>query len=93
VNDQQASISQRLAERIASLDGAGVAPAVREVAERVLIDVVGLCVAARHSAYVAAALAAWPEPGAATSIGHAAGMSAAGAAFINGTGGARRGLR
>jgi len=85
VNDQQASISQRLAERIASLDGAGVASAVREVAERVLIDVVGLCVAARHSAYVAAALAAWPEPGAATSIGHAVGMSAAGAAFINGT--------
>jgi 2-methylcitrate dehydratase PrpD len=85
VGHQQHSISLRLAERIAGLDGAGLPPAVREVCERVLIDVIGLCVAARRSAYVAAALAAWPEHGAATVIGHANSMSAAGAAFVNGT--------
>ena len=85
MSDQQHSISQRLAQRIASLDGAAMTPVVREVSARLLIDVIGLCVAARHSDYVAAALAAWPERGAATVIGHADSMSAAGAAFVNGT--------
>src|SRR5262245_44041664 len=85
MSDQQHSISQRLAQRIASLDGAAMTPAVREVSGRVLIDVIGLCVAARRSEYVAAALAAWPEQGGATVIGHADSMSAAGAAFVNGT--------
>src|SRR6185295_18174869 len=52
---------------------------------RLLLDVIGLCVVARNSDYVAAALAAWPERGAATVIGRAQPMSAAGAAFVNGT--------
>ena len=58
---------------------------VRETCERLLIDVTGLCVAARNTDYVRAALAAWPEPGPATVIGHARPLSAAGAAFVNGT--------
>jgi 2-methylcitrate dehydratase PrpD len=58
---------------------------VRAVCERLLIDVIGLCVLARNSDYLASALAAWPEPGPATAIGHARNMSAAGAAFANGT--------
>ena len=53
--------------------------------ERLLIDVTGLCVAAREMDYVKAALAAWPERGPATVIGHVQPLSAAGAAFVNGT--------
>ena len=50
-----------------------------------MIDVVGLCVTARNEDYVKAALAGWDDEGACTAIGHARPMSAAGAAFINGT--------
>ena len=85
MSDQQPSISQVLAERIASIDGDGLTPAVRDVCARLLLDVIGLCVVARNADYVAAALAAWPERGAATVIGQAQPMSAAGAAFVNGT--------
>jgi 2-methylcitrate dehydratase PrpD len=79
------SVSERLAERIVALDAARMPPATRETCERLLIDVTGLCVAARSSDYVKAALAAWPEPGPATVIGHTRPLSAAGAAFVNGT--------
>ena len=58
---------------------------MRAVCERLLIDVIGLCVVARQADYVVAARAAWPEHGAATVIGHAHTLSAAGAAFVNGT--------
>jgi 2-methylcitrate dehydratase PrpD len=84
-NNGQASVSHSLAERIVGIDGDRLPPAVREVGERLLLDVIGLCLLARNSDYLASALAAWPEPGAATAIGHARTMSAAGAAFANGT--------
>src|SRR6185312_13819130 len=79
------SVAQSLAQRIAALDAARLPPAVRETCERLLIDVIGLCVVARRSDYVRAALAAWPDAGPATAIGHARPLSAAGAAFVNGT--------
>ena len=46
---------------------------------------VGLCVAARNEDYVAGALAGWDDDGPCTAIGHARTLSAAGAAFVNGT--------
>ena len=79
------SVSQSLAQRIAVLDAARLPPAVRETCERLLIDVIGLCVVARRTDYVRAALAAWPDTGPAAAIGHARPLSAAGAAFVNGT--------
>ena len=82
---EPASLSQALAERIAAVEAARLAPDVRETCARLLLDVVGLCVVARHSDYVLAAIAAWPEAGPATAIGHARTLSAAGAAFVNGT--------
>jgi len=50
-----------------------------------LIDVIGLCVAARHSDYIGSALAACDDDGPCTAIGHGRRLSAAGAAFVNGT--------
>jgi 2-methylcitrate dehydratase PrpD len=79
-----ASVSERLAQHIASLDAGRPSQAVRETCERLLIDVIGLCVAARGTGYVAAALAAWPDRGPTTAIGHAQTLSAAGGAFVNG---------
>src|SRR5687767_16000604 len=73
------SISERLAA--AAID----ARPVREIAEKLLIDVTGLCVAARNADYARAALAGWEASGACTAIGHARALDAAGAAFVNGT--------
>src|SRR5262245_29277191 len=49
------------------------------------MDVIGLAMAARREDYVQAARAAWDDGGACTAIGHGEPMSAAGAAFVNGT--------
>ena len=77
------SVAEALAAKVAGL---AAAPAsVRQKCEELLIDVIGLAVAARHEDYVASALAAWDDGGACTAIGHAEPMSAAGAAFVNGT--------
>src|SRR2546429_4278422 len=79
------SVAERLAARIAGLRPALVPYAARRKCEDLLVDVIGLCVAARNSDYVNSALAAWDDPGPCTAIGHARCMSAAGAAFVNGT--------
>jgi 2-methylcitrate dehydratase PrpD len=79
------SVAERLAERIPSLEPARLPPAVRTKCEDLLIDVIGLCVTARHQDYVESALAAWDDDGPCTAIGHPRQMSAAGAAFVNGT--------
>jgi 2-methylcitrate dehydratase PrpD len=79
------SVSEQLAQRVAALDAARLPPAVRETCERLLLDIIGLCLVARRSNYVSAALAAWPDAGPATAIGHPQRLSAAGAAFVNGT--------
>jgi 2-methylcitrate dehydratase PrpD len=74
------SISERLADALAR---AGEPP--REIVEKLLIDVAGLCVAARNTDYVHAALAGWEASGKCTAIGHARALDSAGAAFVNGT--------
>jgi 2-methylcitrate dehydratase PrpD len=61
------------------------APAFRETAEKLFIDIAGLCVAARKSDYVIAAVKSWESGGACTAIGHERALDSAGAAFVNGT--------
>ena len=75
------SIAERLADAAASCDAAPM----RETAERRLIDVAGLCVAARGTDYVGAAVSGWEASGACHAIGHERAFDAAGAAFVNGT--------
>jgi 2-methylcitrate dehydratase PrpD len=81
----QTSLAEVLARKIAALDPAKLPVAVRAKCEDLLIDVVGLCLTARNEDYVKAALAGWDDEGPCTAIGHARRMSAAGAAFVNGT--------
>lgn len=60
-------------------------PAARTTIARLIYDVAGLCVAARSTDYVAAALASAASSGNATAIGHAGGLGPYDAALVNGT--------
>lgn len=79
------SVAEALAARSAGLKAAALPAAVRARAEELLIDVVGLCAAARRTDYIQALLSAVDAGGPCTAIGHASGYSAEDAALINGT--------
>src|SRR3954463_10086257 len=79
------AIAEQLADRIVAVDAAKLPEAARTKFEETLIDVVGLCLAARNEDYVKAARDGWDEDGPCTAIGHKRALSAAGAAFVNGT--------
>src|ERR1700750_552086 len=79
------ALAEHLASRIRAVDASTLPAAAREKCEETLIDVVGLCIAARNEDYVGSALAGWDEDGPCTAIGHRRAVSAAGAAFSNGT--------
>jgi 2-methylcitrate dehydratase PrpD len=74
----------RFAEAVAS-GGTDVPADVRAMVRRLLIDVVGLCAAARETDYVRGCLSASEGRGASTAIGHRGGFTAFDAALINGT--------
>ncbi|HEY1472923.1 MAG TPA: MmgE/PrpD family protein [Pseudolabrys sp.] len=79
------SVAERLAARVAALDAKTLPSAVRTKCEDLAVDVAGLCVTARNEDYIKAALAGLDDDGPCTAIGHARTLSAAGAAFVNGT--------
>ncbi len=79
------SIAEQLAARLAALDPRALPQGVRDTCEALLLDVGGLCVAARASDYVRALIAAVDPGGPCTAIGHSGGFSAEDAAMINGT--------
>jgi 2-methylcitrate dehydratase PrpD len=79
------SVAEKLAERIVAVTPANLPVVTARKCEDLLIDVVGLCVTARNEDYVTSALSACEDHGICTVIGHARMLSAAGAAFVNGT--------
>ncbi|ARP80189.1 2-methylcitrate dehydratase [Bordetella genomosp. 8] len=79
----EVSISQRLARGILAAEPQKTAGA-REVGRRMLLDIVGICIAARDQNYVEAAMAAIDGDGPCTVLGHGRRMGAEGAAFVNG---------
>jgi len=79
------TVAEQAAQRIARLAPAALPANLRRVAEDLVLDIFGLCLAARRSDYAQAALAGWDGDGGGTAIGHARRLSAAGAAFVNGT--------
>jgi len=79
------SVAQDLARKIVALQAANLPAAVKTKGEDLAVDVVGLCVTARNEDYVKSALAACDDDGSCTVIGHARMLSAAAAAFVNGT--------
>src|SRR5215813_9357829 len=79
------SVAEQLVDRVAAASATDLPPAVRSRCEDLLIDVAGLCVAARGSDYVRALIASVDRGGPCTAIGHAGGFGAEDAAMINGT--------
>jgi 2-methylcitrate dehydratase PrpD len=77
------SVSERLAVAFCGMPPI-LPAAVAGMCDSVLMDIAGLCVAARNSEYVQAALRATSEPGACTLIGHVGGFNIATAALCNG---------
>ncbi|MGE0593930.1 MAG: MmgE/PrpD family protein [Vicinamibacterales bacterium] len=78
-------VAEDLADWLAGTRGTTLPPAMRDTARRLLVDVAGLCVAARRESYVAATVASAEGEGRCTAIGHAGGFTAVDAALINGT--------
>jgi 2-methylcitrate dehydratase PrpD len=86
VNHQTSIPAEPVAARLASFAAhATVSAKARETVRLLLLDVAGLCVAARDTDYVRAALASTASEGKATAIGHAAGLGPYDAALVNGT--------
>src|SRR5216683_7959480 len=79
------TVAEQAARDIARLSPATLPASLRRVTEDLVLDIFGLCLAARGSDYARAALAGWDGDGDGTVIGHGRRLSAAGAAFVNGT--------
>lgn len=78
------SVSERIASWGTSITPKAVPDSTASKSRDILVDIVGLCVASRHTDYVGATRAA-VDPGDFTVIGQAMRASASGAALINGT--------
>lgn len=81
----ETAVAETLAERISALDPARLPPALAAKCQDLAVDVIGLCVTARRTDYVQSLLKGLDDDGPCTAIGHARGLSAAGAALLNGT--------
>jgi 2-methylcitrate dehydratase PrpD len=79
------SVSEALVEKVLRIRASDLPKRVRSTCEDLLIDVGGLCVAARRSNYVLAIRKGVDRGGQCTAIGHAGGFRAEDAALINGT--------
>ena len=79
------SIAERLAASVALVRTASLPGDVRELVGRLVLDVAGLCIAARRSDYVGAVKRAIDAGGTCTAIGHAETFRAEDAALLNGT--------
>lgn len=79
------SVSQRLAEWVANLTPDQLDAGMEQATLDTVVDVLGLCVAARDNDYTLATLAACEEAGAATVIGHNRTLAPIAAALVNGT--------
>ena len=79
------SLTEGLAAWLAETPTASFPEAAVAMARNLVLDVAGLCVAARAQDYVAATLHALDRGGTCTAIGHAGGWSGFDAALLNGT--------
>lgn len=81
----ETSVAEALAEKIAAVQDRALPATTTRKCEDLLIDVIGLCVTARNEDYVTSAMAGCDDDGPCTTIGHDRTLTAAGAAFVNGT--------
>jgi 2-methylcitrate dehydratase PrpD len=81
---ETSTVAEALATAIAGLSAEKLPAAMRAMADNLILDVIGLCVAARGTDYVRAAIDGLDGEGGCTAIGHARPKDTAGAALING---------
>jgi 2-methylcitrate dehydratase PrpD len=79
------SVAETLVAAIAGLTPERLPAALGAMAENLVLDIVGLCVAARGTDYVRATREGIDGEGGCTLIGHARTLDSAGAALVNGT--------
>src|SRR6267154_2349252 len=79
------TVSGDLAQFAAQVDATKLPDRARETIRLLMLDVAGLCVAARNNDYIAAARASAASAGRATAFGHDGGFGPYDAALINGT--------
>jgi len=79
------SVAESLAERVCALSLADVPDPVQTRCQDLLLDVAGLCVAARHGEYVCALKKSLDAGGPCSALGHAGTFSPEDAALLNGT--------
>jgi 2-methylcitrate dehydratase PrpD len=79
------AVAETLAAKIAALKPGELPASTTRKCEDLLIDIVGLCVTACNEDYVRSAMAGCDDDGRCTVIGHQRTLTAAGAAFVNGT--------
>jgi 2-methylcitrate dehydratase PrpD len=80
-----ATVAEVLAQKVCALSPANIPDPVLTQCRALLLDVAGLCVAARNSEYVAALKRSLDAGGPCTALGHAGGYSPEDAALLNGT--------
>lgn len=78
-------LSNRIADFAIATRAQPLPDDVAAMSSRLLLDIAGLCIAARNEPYVAAVAATTETGGACTALGHAGGRDMYGAALINGT--------
>jgi 2-methylcitrate dehydratase PrpD len=79
------NIAEQVGDFATTLEAEKLPAPVRAIVRNLILDVAGLCVAARNTDYIAAALKSAVSTGDATAIGHAGGFNPYDAALINGT--------
>ena len=81
----EVSVAETLAGNVGAIARAGIPREVRTRVEELVLDVVGLCLAARDTDYVRAVIASVDRGAPCVAIGHAGAFRAEDAAMINGT--------
>jgi 2-methylcitrate dehydratase PrpD len=79
------AIAERHAEGALAVSAAGLPEALRAMARNLVVDIVGLCLAARGEDYMRAAATGIDPGGACTVFGHAGGFDPQSAILLNGT--------
>ena len=83
--DAGPTLAQQIGSIAAGVDAGRLPAPARDMIRLLMIDVAGLCVAARRTDYIAAALASVASEGKVTAIGHAKPFGPYDAALVNGT--------
>jgi 2-methylcitrate dehydratase PrpD len=79
------TVAEVLAGKVEALQSENIPESTTTTCQKLLVDVVGLCVAARHSEYISALKKSLDAAGACTALGHAESYSPEDAALLNGT--------